>query len=136
MQERRVPSLGREDPLEKRFRTHSSILAWKIPRIGAWRATVRGVAEPNRNDPLNISNMHTHSHTVALQCCIWCLLGNQSCHDGPSLVTSSKPYCLPKAPSQITTRTSGITFSTCELPRDIVQCISGSQSSRQEKMLH
>ena len=27
-----VPSLGREDPLEKDMVTHSSILVWKIPR--------------------------------------------------------------------------------------------------------
>ena len=27
-----VPSLGREDPLEKGMATHSSILAWRIPR--------------------------------------------------------------------------------------------------------
>ena len=26
-----VPSLGREDPLEKKMATHSRILAWKIP---------------------------------------------------------------------------------------------------------
>ena len=26
-----VQSLGREDPLEKKMATHSSILAWKIP---------------------------------------------------------------------------------------------------------
>ena len=31
MQETRVQSLGREDPLEKRMATHSSILAWRIP---------------------------------------------------------------------------------------------------------
>ena len=31
MQETRVPSLGREDPLEKEMATHPSILAWKIP---------------------------------------------------------------------------------------------------------
>ena len=30
-QETWVQSLGREDPLEKRQATHSSILAWKIP---------------------------------------------------------------------------------------------------------
>ena len=29
--ETRVPSLGREDPLEKGMATHSSILAWRIP---------------------------------------------------------------------------------------------------------
>ena len=30
MQETRVRSLGREDPLEKEMATHSSTLAWKI----------------------------------------------------------------------------------------------------------
>ena len=33
MQETQVRSLGREDPLEKEMATHSSILAWRIPRI-------------------------------------------------------------------------------------------------------
>ena len=32
MQEMRVRSLGGEDPLEEEMATHSSILAWKIPR--------------------------------------------------------------------------------------------------------
>ena len=31
MQETRVQSLGREDPLEKEMATHSTILAWEIP---------------------------------------------------------------------------------------------------------
>ena len=31
MQETQVPSLGREDPLEKEMATHSSLLAWEIP---------------------------------------------------------------------------------------------------------
>ena len=31
MQETRVPSLGREDPLEEGMATHSSILAWEMP---------------------------------------------------------------------------------------------------------
>ena len=31
--ETRVQSLGREDPLEKKMATHSSILGWKIPRM-------------------------------------------------------------------------------------------------------
>ena len=31
MQETPVQSLGREDPLEKKMATHSSILAWRIP---------------------------------------------------------------------------------------------------------
>ena len=47
MQETRVPSLGREDPLEKEMATHSSILALEIPWTGrgAWWATVHGVAK-------------------------------------------------------------------------------------------
>ena len=32
MQETRVLSLGQEDPMEKEMATHSSILAWEIPR--------------------------------------------------------------------------------------------------------
>ena len=32
-QEARVRSLGREDPLEKETATHSSTLAWRIPRM-------------------------------------------------------------------------------------------------------
>ena len=41
MQEMRVPSLGREDPLEEEMATHSSILAGKIP----W------TEEPSRYSP-------------------------------------------------------------------------------------
>ena len=33
MQETQVQSLGREDPLEKKMATHSSILAYRIPWI-------------------------------------------------------------------------------------------------------
>ena len=41
-----VQSLGWEDPLKKVMSTHSSILAWRIPKDrGAWRATVQGVAK-------------------------------------------------------------------------------------------
>ena len=32
MQEMQVQSLGWEDPLEEEMATHSSILAWEIPR--------------------------------------------------------------------------------------------------------
>ena len=46
MQETPVQSLGLEDPLEKGMATHSSILAWEIPRTEepGW-ATVDGVAK-------------------------------------------------------------------------------------------
>ena len=33
MQKTQIQSLGREDPLEKKMATHSSSLAWRIPRI-------------------------------------------------------------------------------------------------------
>ena len=32
MQETQVRSVGQEDPLEEEMATHSSILAWEIPR--------------------------------------------------------------------------------------------------------
>ena len=32
MQETWIQSLGEEDPLEQKITTHSSILAWEIPR--------------------------------------------------------------------------------------------------------
>ena len=32
MQERQLSSLGQEDPLKEEMATHSSILAWEIPR--------------------------------------------------------------------------------------------------------
>ena len=45
-QEKRVRSLGQEDPLEQGMATHSSILAWSIPMDrGAWWATVYGVTK-------------------------------------------------------------------------------------------
>ena len=34
MRETQIQSLGQEDPLEKGMATHSSILAWRIPRTG------------------------------------------------------------------------------------------------------
>ena len=44
-----VQSLGQKDSLEEGMATHSSILAWKIPRDrGAWRATVHGVTGLSR----------------------------------------------------------------------------------------
>ena len=46
MRETWVQSLGWEDPLEAGMATHSSILAWRIPRDrGAWRATIHGVSK-------------------------------------------------------------------------------------------
>ena len=41
MQETLVQSLGQEDPLKKEMATHTSVLAWEIPRE-AWLATFHG----------------------------------------------------------------------------------------------
>ena len=46
VQEIQLQSLGWEDPLEKEMATHSSTLAWKIPRTEeAGKAIAHGVAE-------------------------------------------------------------------------------------------
>ena len=44
MQEKQVPSLSQEDPLEKEMATHISILTLENP-IGAWWAIVHRVAK-------------------------------------------------------------------------------------------
>ena len=38
MQETQVPSVGREDPPEKRMAAHANILAWRIPRTEEYRS--------------------------------------------------------------------------------------------------
>ena len=45
MQEAWVPSLGREDPLEKGKATRSSILAWRIPRTEKSMGSQSGATE-------------------------------------------------------------------------------------------
>ena len=45
--------MGQEDLLEKEMKTHSSILAWKIPvDRGAWQAVVHSVAK-SQTQPTN-----------------------------------------------------------------------------------
>ena len=58
MLEVQVRSLGREDPLEESMATQSSILAWEIPRGGAWWATVHRAAESRTR-----LRVHTLAHT-------------------------------------------------------------------------
>ena len=61
VQEIRVRSLGREDPLEKGMATHSCILAWRIPMDrGAWG----GCKESNMTERLN----HHHQTSNTLMC--------------------------------------------------------------------
>ena len=45
MQETQVRSLGQEDPLEEEMATHSSVLAWRIPRTEEPGGLDHGVAK-------------------------------------------------------------------------------------------
>ena len=58
MQETRVQSLSREDPLEKSMATHSSTLAWRIPQT----------KEPGRLQSIGLQraghDRATNTHTV------------------------------------------------------------------------
>ena len=45
MRETQIWSLGQEDPLEKEMATHSSILAWRIPRTEEHSGYSHGVAK-------------------------------------------------------------------------------------------
>ena len=51
MQETWVPSLGRQDSLDKRMATHSSILAWRIP----WREEPGGLQSMGTTEQLTCS---------------------------------------------------------------------------------
>ena len=58
-QEMRVPSLGREDPMEEEMATHSSILAWDIPwteEPGGFESLAQKAAKNDklRNPPLQL----------------------------------------------------------------------------------
>ena len=58
MQEMRLQSLGREDPVEKEMATHCSILALENPMDrGAWWATVPGIAK-------SWKDMTVHAHAL------------------------------------------------------------------------
>ena len=61
MQEPWVQYLGWEDPLEESIATHSSILAWRIPRTEEpcpW-----GTKESDMAKLLTHTHTHTHAHT-------------------------------------------------------------------------
>ena len=62
MQETRGQSLGRVDPLEEGMVTHSSILAWRLPRDReAWQTTAHGVAKSDTTERLILSLLPPHS---------------------------------------------------------------------------
>ena len=64
-----VQSLGWEDALEEGMETHSSILAWRIPRDrGAWWATVHGVAQSWTDWQLSAAQHIVDGRCVSYRC--------------------------------------------------------------------
>ena len=57
-QERRIWSLGREDPPEEKMATHTSVLAWKIP----WTEEPSRLQSMGSQSRTQLST-HTHTHT-------------------------------------------------------------------------
>ena len=53
-----VRSLGREDSLEKKMATHSSILAWRIP----WTEELGGLQPTGRKESDTTERLHFHLH--------------------------------------------------------------------------
>jgi len=51
-----VPSLGREDPLEKEMATHYSIIAWRIP----WIEELGGLQSMGRKESDTTERLHLH----------------------------------------------------------------------------
>ena len=65
MEETQVLSLGREDPLEEGMATHSSILAWRIPRTEEpGELPSRGRKELNTTEQLTLSLSHCMPSSV------------------------------------------------------------------------
>ena len=56
MQETQVQSLGWEDPLEGKMTTHSSILAWRIPRT----EELGGIQSTGLQSWTRLSDLHFH----------------------------------------------------------------------------
>ena len=66
MQETWVQSLSQEDPLKEETATHSSILAWKIPRMeepGGLQSMESGRVRHNWATENTHTHTHTHTHT-------------------------------------------------------------------------
>ena len=67
MQETRIPSLGREDPLEKGMATHSSIPAWK----SHGQRSLAGYSPWGHKDSDTTERLSSAQYSlVDLQCCV------------------------------------------------------------------
>ena len=61
-----VQSLGWEDPLEKGKATHSSILAWRIPRTSPWGHKELDTTERHFSEDTLSLHFHFSGHKVVL----------------------------------------------------------------------
>ena len=61
MQETRVQSPGREEPLEEGMATHSSILAWRVP----WTEEPGGLQSMELQSQTRLSDFHFTSNRVS-----------------------------------------------------------------------
>ena len=67
MQETWIHFLDQEDPLEKGMVTHFSILAWRIPDKGAWKA--HGITESDKTNALIFMIIIIHLMSYSLLDC-------------------------------------------------------------------
>ena len=75
MQETQVWSLGGEDTLEKRMATHSSMLAWRIPRTEEPGGLQSVGSHRVKRDWA--TNTHSHTKKLSSQCLLGSALGEQ-----------------------------------------------------------
>ena len=69
MRKTRVLSLGWEDPLEKETATHSSILAWKIPRTEE-PSGLQSMGSQRVRHAWTYTYTQTHTHTFIYYCSV------------------------------------------------------------------
>ena len=85
-----VPSLGREDPLEKETATHSSILAWRIPWTQeCGRLYSMGSRRVGHDRVTEHARVHLRDHIADTSCSSLCLTprGDGGSHSGLPVLT-------------------------------------------------
>ena len=88
-QETQVLSLGWEDSLEEGMATYSSILAWRLPWRGAWKAVVLTVAK-SQSVPLTKPQL-IHLYQEEVEQYNDSCSGSKSCSTLRDPTDSSKP---------------------------------------------
>ena len=119
MQETWARSLGREDPLEKEMATHSSILAWRIPRTeepGGLQSTGSQRVGHDWATSLSLwlslwSNSHIHT---------WLLEKPKLWLDGPLLAKSLLFNTLSRFVRAFLTRCKCLLISWLQLPSAVI----------------